>query len=108
MTAIWQNDGSKWRLLTSTGLPDEASLHTLVEQEPQILPLAGAPNLVVVEREVRLGTGYADLLAIEPSGRVAVIEIKLSKNAEARRAVISQVLAYASYLYGLSVDEIES
>lgn len=107
MTAIWHNDGSKWKLLTPSGFPDEAALHTLVEREPQILPLAGSPPLVIVGREVRLGSGYADLIAVEPSGRLAVIEIKLSKNAEARRAVISQVLAYASYLFRSTIEQVE-
>jgi hypothetical protein len=41
--------------------------------------------------------GFADLIAIEPNGRISVIEIKLARNAEARRAVIAQVLAYAAY-----------
>ena len=31
-------------------------------------------------------------------GGIAIIEIKLARNAEARRAVIAQVLAYASIL----------
>src|SRR5947208_11899103 len=96
MTAIWRNDGSGWRALRPTGFPDEAALHRLVEEAPQMLPLAGTPRLVVVGREVQLGGGYADLLAVEPSGRLAVIEVKLARNAEARRAVVAQVLTYAA------------
>ncbi len=86
MTAIWQNNGSGWHLLVPTGFPNEATLHTLVEEAPHLLPLAGTPRLIVVGREVQLGSGYADLVAIEPSGRLAIIEIKLARNAEARRA----------------------
>ena len=48
--------------------------------------------MVVVGKEVALGNGYADLLAVEPSGRLVVVEIKLARNAEARRAVVAQVL----------------
>lgn len=107
MTAIWRNDGTDWKLLAPAEFPDEARLHALVEQAPQTLPLAGSPGLTIVGREVRLGSGYADLLAVEPSGRVAVIEIKLARNAEARRAVIAQVLAYAAYLEGMSVEAFE-
>jgi hypothetical protein len=101
MTAIWQNDGREWKLLSATTMPDEATLHALVEDAPQLLPLAGSPNLVVVGREVQLGAGYADLIAVEPTGRLVVLEIKLARNAEARRAVVSQAFAYAAYLYGL-------
>jgi hypothetical protein len=107
MTAIWQNDGTGWRLLAPTGFPDEQTLHDLVEETPQILPLAGAPRLVVVGKEVALGNGYADLVAIEPSGRLVVVEIKLSRNAEARRAVVAQILTYAAHLKGLSPEMVE-
>jgi len=107
MTAIWQNDGTGWRLLAPTGFPDEQTLHDLVEETPRILPLAGDPRLVVVGKEVGLGNGYADLVAVEPSGRLAVVEIKLSRNAEARRAVVAQVLTYAAYLNGLSLEAVE-
>jgi hypothetical protein len=96
VTAIWRNDGIGWTLLTPAGFPDEAALHRLAEDAPHILPLADAPRLVMVGREVQLGSGYADLVAVEPSGRVVVIEVKLARNAEARRAVVAQVLAYAA------------
>ncbi len=104
---IWNNAGSGWQLLAPTGFPDEATLHTLVEQAPQILPLAGDPRLVIVGREVLLGNGYADLIAVEPTGRLAVIEVKLARNAEARRAIVSQVLTYAAYLNGLDASVLE-
>lgn len=107
MTAIWHNDGTDWRLLSPTGFPDEATLHNLVEQAPHLLPLAGTPRLIVLGREVQLGSGRADLVAIEPSGRLAIIEIKLAWNAEARRAIIAQVLAYAAYLWGLDQTTLE-
>ncbi len=96
MASIWHNDGSAWGLLAPAGFPDEASLHTLVEQAPHILPLSGAPRLAVVGREVFLGGNYADLIAVETNGRLVIIEIKLAKNSEARRAVIAQVLTYAT------------
>jgi hypothetical protein len=56
---------------------------------------------------VRLGGGYADLLAAEPSGRLAIIEVKLAKSPEARRAVIAQVLTYAAYLRGMTRETLE-
>jgi hypothetical protein len=107
MTAIRRSDGSGWRLLAPSGFPDEATLHTLVEQAPQLLPLAGGPRLTVIGREVLLGGGYADLIAVESTGRLVVIEVKLSKNAEARRAVVAQILAYATYLHGLEPATVE-
>jgi hypothetical protein len=106
-SGIWSSDGSGWTLLPTEAFPDEATLHTLVENAPQMLPLAGSPTLVMLGREVTLGSGSADLVAVETSGRPVVIEIKLGRNAEARRAVVAQVLAYASHLHGLTPRQLE-
>ena len=73
-----------------------------------MLPLAGAPRLTVLGREVRLGSGYADLIAVESTGRLVIIEVKLAGNAESRRAVVAQVLSYAGYLQGLDPDQLEN
>jgi hypothetical protein len=87
MTAIWCNDGSGERLLAPAGYPDDATLHTLVERRRIHFPLAGTPRMVIVGREVALGNGYADLLAVEPSGRLATIQVTPARNAEAQRFV---------------------
>jgi hypothetical protein len=73
-----------------------------------MLPLAGSPQLTVLGREVRLGNGFADLIAVESTGRPVVIEVKLAGNAESRRAVVAQVLSYAGYLQGLDPEQLES
>ena len=107
MTALWEQREGRWRLVSPSSYPDEAALHDRVAEAPQLLPLAGSPRVTVLGREVRLGNGYADLIAVERSGRPVVIEVKLARNAEARRAVVAQVLAYAAYLHGLSLTEFE-
>src|SRR5215472_2650121 len=109
MTAIWGSgaDG-RWHALEPAAYQAEAQLHDLVDNAPQMLPLAGSPRLTVLGREVRLGTGFADLLAVESSGRLVIIEVKLAGNSEARRAVVAQVLSYAGYLQGLDPEQLES
>ena len=107
MTPIWKKDAGGWQLLAPIGFPDEASLQSLVEKAPHVLPLAGSPRLVIVGREVMLGNGFADLIAIESTGRLAIIEVKLAKSSEARRAVVAQVLTYAAYLNGLDPRVVE-
>lgn len=107
MTAIWQHDGTEWQLAATTGFDDEKALQALVDEAPQMLPLSGSPDLVVIGREVQLGSGFADLLAIEADGRPAVIEVKLARNAEARRAVVAQALAYAAFLNELDTATFE-
>jgi RecB family endonuclease NucS len=98
---LGSDQGQRWRSLISASYPDEAALHKLVPDAPNMLPPSGSPRLTVLGREVWLGAGYADLIAVESSGRLVIIEVKLADNAEARRAVVAQVLSYAGYLQGL-------
>ena len=105
---IWTKDDEVWKLSRPEGFPDEATLHSLIEETPEMLPLAGAPRLMVLGREVLLGSGYADLLGVEASGRPVITEIKLARNNEARRAVVAQVLAYAAYLHSMTREQLES
>ena len=107
MTGIWMDTGNGWELAGSKPFPDESDLHSLVAENPGLLPLAGSPPIFTLGSEVNLGTGYADILAVEASGRPVIIEVKLKRNAEARRAVVSQVLAYAAFLHGYDVEALE-
>lgn len=107
MGTIWRRQGEEWQRLLPAGFPSEQKLHDLVEHEPSLLPLSGDPSVVVLGREVALGPGFADLIAVEPDGRLVVIEIKLRRNSEARRAVIAQILTYAAFLKGLSIPVLE-
>jgi hypothetical protein len=107
MTAIWRLEDEEWQPLLASGFPSEEKLHDLVEAAPNLLPLSGDPTLTVIGREVPLGAGYADLIAVESDGRMVVVEIKLRRNAEARRAVVAQILTYAAYLKGLAPQDVE-
>ncbi len=107
MTGIWTNKGDGWELDAPQAFQDEASLHRLIQRNPELLPIAGSVRLLVLGSEVQLGDGYADILAVEPSGRPTIIEVKLARNSEARRGIVSQVLAYASFLQGISVEGLE-
>src|SRR4051795_8328758 len=109
MTAIWGTDASgNWELLPASPYPLEQKLHQLVAGSPQILPLSGAPRLTVLGSEIVLGSGRPDILAVESSGRLAIIEVKLATNPEARRAVVAQVLSYAAYLQVLDIIYLET
>ena len=105
MPGVWAKDGNdRWRPLTATGFVSEADLHSLIEQTPAMLPLAGTPTLAVVGKEVNCGRERADLLAIEiDTGRPVIIEVKLAANTD-RRQALTQVLGYAAYLRRLDSD----
>ncbi len=106
MMEIWTKDDKGWKLSPPEGFEDEATLHGLIEKKPEMLQLSGKPTLFILGREVSLGSGYADLVAVETSGRPVIVEVKLAKNNEARRAVVAQILAYAANLHGMSHEQL--
>ncbi len=107
MAGIWTKAGTDWKPAAPQPFPDEAALQEMVAENPNLLPLAGSPQLIVLGREVRLGSGKVDVLAVETSGRPTVIEVKLARNPEARRAVVAQVLTYAASLHGFDLESLE-
>ena len=107
MSGIWTKTAQSWRPAPPRELDSEAELHDLVEGNIQMLPLAGSPRLFVLGREVQLGPGYADLLAVEASGRPVIVEVKLAKNPEAKRGIVAQVLSYAAFLQGSDLESLE-
>jgi len=48
-----QDDAGRW-LRRPEVFPDEATLHGLIEETPEMLPLSGAPSLLILGREVSL------------------------------------------------------
>ncbi len=94
MSGIWVKNKDGWKTAASQKFGLEKELHALAEENIHMLPLAGSPNLVVIGNEVSLGSGWADLLAVEMSGRPVIIEVKLARNAEAKRAIVAQALSY--------------
>ena len=107
MAGIWTRTGTDWKPAAAQSFRDEAALQEMVAENPNLLPLAGSPQIILLGREVRLGNGKVDVLAVETSGRPAIIEVKLARNSEARRAVVSQVLAYAASLHGFDLESLE-
>lgn len=107
MSGIWVKNKDGWKTAVSQEFGLEKELHGLAEENIQMLPLAGSPDLVVIGREVSLGSGWADLLAVEMSGRPVIIEVKLARNAEAKRAIVAQALSYAAWLRGSKLEDLE-
>lgn len=107
MSGIWINVDGVWRSAPIRRFESEAALHKMIAAAPDILPLSGSPDLTALGSEVALGRGSADILAVESSGRPVIIEVKLARNAEARRTIVAQVLDYAASLQGYATEDLE-
>lgn len=95
-----------WRLgatperITSQRMPQEKQLEDLIEADPSVL---GVP-LLIIGRQVPTAYGhFIDLLALDESGLVHILELKRDKTP---RDVIAQVLDYASWVSTLGHADI--
>ena len=110
--AIRVNKTAGWQFVEGTPYPDEAFLRDRLYEEPQLIPareIGLDPEAAVVTlREVGLpGAGSSDVVLIDSDGKIVIVECKLASNPEKKRAVIGQVLDYASSLAGLSYDDLD-
>lgn len=90
----------------------EAWLEEALASHPDLLlidridPHAGKPVLIGRQLEIP-GRGTLDLLFLELSGILTLVETKLAENSELRREVFAQIIDYATYITDMSYDELE-
>ena len=104
--ALWKVSGKQAQPVTETTFADERiseeRLEDWVHANPEIL---GEP-LLVIGRQVAIEELHdrIDLLALDPEGRVVVIELK---RADMKAPVDIQGLRYASYVSGWTPDQLQ-
>ncbi len=96
---IWRIDGTTLKPVTPSSVGLEQQLEDYIESDPTIL---GQP-LLILGRQVQTVGGPLDLLAMDSTGAVHVIELKRDKTP---RDVAAQVLDYGSWVASLSRDEV--
>jgi hypothetical protein len=98
-------DGAE-TMIPESPLPAEKDLHDVLTQHAGLLPADDLELLdpVVVGREANLESGYADLVLVDQTGQICLVEVKNEGNPDTRR-VIAQLLDYAAALWQLSVGE---
>ncbi len=98
--------------LEPQGFDLEVDLQDLLRDYPRLL-LAPVPDyqgreIWTIGYEVPSEAGSIDLLCLDSTGEVWIVETKLAKNPEARKQVVGQVLGYAAAVAEWSVDRLES
>jgi hypothetical protein len=81
----------------------ESGLQELIEQHPQIIPGSQIapgrlepPRFTLLCREMSVGSWSLDFLLIDQYGIPTLVEAKLAENPESRRAVVGQIIEYAT------------
>jgi hypothetical protein len=83
---------------TVSGIEKEELLQKLIETSPEVLPIPYSEKLVSLKIEYPLKTGgWIDILCTDSEGKVYVIETKLQKNTDKRKA-LAQLIEYTSQL----------
>src|SRR3989442_5693949 len=100
---LWQVEKGKLQQLTETNFGVEhveKELEDWIEQTPDML----GDDLLIIARQRDLpGVGTLDLLAIDGSGKLVIIELKRNKTP---REAVAQALHYASWLDTAAEDQI--
>lgn len=99
---LWRVDGGidKVQRVQFKPMPDESKLEGIIASDISVVD----PNLLLIGRQVPTEYGkLIDLLAIDPDGKLVVLELKRDKTP---RDVVAQALDYGSWVRTLSDDDI--
>lgn len=109
MKILIQNENGVREL--EEGYASEEELQVFLREHSELIPVddikLGTPPLLCIGWEVGVASGSEDLLYIDETGLMTVVETKLRKNPESRREVVGQILEYASQLCSWSASDIE-
>ncbi len=101
-----RRSGGEWEEPPVRSYEDERELQSLIAESPE---LVGADQAVVALREFSLpSAGSLDVLLVDVEGNLVLVEAKLNRNPEIRRAVVGQLLGYAGGLWGMSYDDLDA
>ena len=76
---------------------EEKKLQDIIENHPEVLSIPTNGSIVPLVKEYPTNTGQADLIAFDEGGRIYIIETKLHKNYDKRKA-LAQLIDYASQI----------
>ncbi len=96
---VWRL-GNELKQVSFTSIESESKLEDTLAADISIL----SPKLMLIGRQIPTAHGkFIDMLAIDAEGSLSVIELKRNRTP---RDVVAQLLDYASWVKGLSYDQI--
>lgn len=106
MAIIISKDGKGAKRIEETNFDYEDSLQEYIYNNPDAVPIYDIDEnirLLVIAREVSVGSGSIDAMGIDQNGDIYLIETKLFKNQD-KRTVVAQVLDYGASLWKHGAD----
>ena len=109
MSELWLENEEKNSLQPATAhRMTETDLQRLVARDPRIARLGAVTNLAVLGEDLVLGNIAPDILAVEPSGRPVIIEIRIAREGRSNLWTVARALWLASGLARSSVEQIDA
>ena len=102
---VLRRPGGSWRQPDVSSYTNEKGLQQILLETPTLVPGVG-PAAAVEEMTFPNG-GTVDIAIVEPSGAITLIECKLAKNAELKRAVVGQIMSYAAAAWRAIYEEFD-
>ncbi|HEY8700762.1 MAG TPA: hypothetical protein VIM08_07330 [Arthrobacter sp.] len=99
---IRQGDGT-WLEPTDAGYALESELQEILAAHPELIP--GVSPVARTCREFQSEVGPADIVVVDSTGELTLVECKLASNPQIRREVVGQMFDYASRLWKMDVEE---
>src|SRR5690348_13657668 len=107
MAILFRSQGGQWTKVAKLEFANEAELQELIYKSPELIGGEDHTSVVFTKEAGLPGSGYTDLIGVDTSGNVLIVETKLAKNPEIRRKVIGQVLEYAAYLWRMHYEDFD-
>lgn len=98
-TTSWEIDNGKPKKMRQTNIDLENDLENWVETDPSMIE----DGLRILARQLDVGCGPLDLLAVGPEGDLVIIELKKK---DVYRVTLGQVIDYASAIASLDYTEL--
>jgi hypothetical protein len=105
---IRRDGDNDWRTPEVTAYDNEAKLQELLAESPHLLPGIENDDVATAIEFPVPDTGSADLVIVDSSGEITIVECKLRANPDIRRQVIGQVFAYAAGISSLDIAQFAS
>lgn len=104
MTGMLIRRGSgPWLEPEVAGYAVESELQELLALHPELIP--GVSPEARTCREFQSEVGPADIVVVDVTGEVTLVECKLASNPQIRREIVGQMFDYASRLWRMDVGE---
>lgn len=109
--SIYKKVNQKWVKLKLHNVKDESEFEDIIWKSNSLLmpieELEEGKEIKILLRQLPAAGYSIDLLGIDESGGISIIDCKMITNREQKRTVVAQLLDYGSTLYGKSFEELE-